>query len=124
EIVELTSGKKAGQREGKIVSTYEAAQRQRRRRPVISREHGADRRFVMSLAINETVRLRFEDGTVPLYPVQKMDVNGTILCRPVTFAGKMTDRDKPPLIIRRTANSLQAKKVTVDPLGRIRDAHD
>ncbi|MHC4194271.1 MAG: hypothetical protein ACYSP9_08900, partial [Planctomycetota bacterium] len=60
-----------------------------------------------------------DDGSKVLHRVQKLTQSGTIVLRPHTYAGKLSDYDKPPLIQRRSPNTLKGHKVTVDPLGRI-----
>ncbi|RIK84573.1 MAG: type II CRISPR RNA-guided endonuclease Cas9 [Planctomycetota bacterium] len=91
--------------------------------PVIQRNHGPTRRFIMSLSINDVILLELDNGSTMPHRVQKMS-EGSIILRPHTYAGKVSDYDKPPLIQRRTPNTLRGRKVTVDPLGRIRWAND
>lgn len=89
----------------------------------VERNGTPKRKFVMSLAANELILLECDDGPPSLHRVQKMS-EGSIILRPHTYAGKVSDRDKPPIIQRRTPNSLRGRKVTVDLLGRIRWAND
>src|SRR5207244_4338085 len=110
--------------EGRVVSKFQAARRIVERRPIIDRSHPDGWKFVMSLSINEMVLIAEESGRESLFRVQKMDVNGGVILRPHTFSGKAKDTDKPPLILRRSGNTLHGRKVTVDPLGRIRWAND
>ncbi len=111
-------------REGVLVSMLDAATRIKDGNPVVNRKTLPDRRFVMSLSINEMLEVEMPDGSKRLHRVQKMDINGSLVLRPHTYAGKVSDTDKPPLILRKTANTLRGRKVTVDPLGRIRWAND
>lgn len=92
---------------------------------IVQREHHQcpDARFVTSLSPGETVRVE-EPGSEALWVVQKFDVNGVIVLRPITYAGQRKDTDRPPLIMRRNFNTLKARKVTIDPLGREFPAHD
>jgi hypothetical protein len=77
----------------------------------------------MSLAINEMFLLKMPDGSHLLHRIQKLS-EGSIVLRPHTYAGKVSDYDKPPIIQRRTPNTLRGEKVMVDRLGRIRRAAD
>jgi CRISPR-associated endonuclease Csn1 len=123
EIIETTDKKGRSQRLGKVVSTFEAAQRIRRRQPIIQRDHGPDSKFIMSLSINEMFLLQLQDGSEVLHRVQKLSEGGIVL-RPHNYAGKVSGYDRPPQIQRRTENTLRGRKVAVDPLGRIQDAND
>jgi CRISPR-associated endonuclease Csn1 len=120
EIFKLPNGKQSS----RIVSTLEAVQRIKAGRSIIDRTHPAGGCFVMSLSINEMLLIEVLPGKNELLRVQKMDVNGSIILRPHTFAGRQRDTDKPPLIVRKSGTTIQGKKVTVDPLGRIRWAND
>jgi len=123
EIFEYTDDKGHTRREGVVVSMFEAAQRIRRGEPIVKRDHGPGKRFVMSLAKNEMVMLKLDDESYQLHRVQKISP-GLIALRPHYYAGKVSDYDKPPLIQRRTPSTLEGYKVTIDPLGRIHPAND
>jgi CRISPR-associated endonuclease Csn1 len=90
---------------------------------VIRKDHGPREGFVMSLSINELFDLELEDGIKRLHRVQKMS-EGSIILRPHTYAGEVSDTDKPPIIQRRGPNTLRGEKVVVDCIGRIRSARD
>jgi CRISPR-associated endonuclease Csn1 len=115
--------KKSGQR-GVIVSSIDAAQRVRLREPLVDRKCAPNEEFVMSLSINEMILISDDSGIERLFRVQKMDVNGSVILRPHTYAGRCKDTDKPPMILRRSGSTITGRKVTVDPLGRIRWAND
>ncbi|MBU1920314.1 type II CRISPR RNA-guided endonuclease Cas9, partial [bacterium] len=68
EILESQDGKKW---EGKFVSTVEAARRAKAGIPVFQKDHGPDRKYVMSLCINDMIELESK-GQRQLYRVQKM----------------------------------------------------
>ncbi len=108
---------------GFLVTMFEAAKRLINAQSVVQRKHGVNYQFVMSLTINEMFLLDMGNGQRILHRVQKMSP-GSIILRPHTYAGKVSDTDKPPLIQRKTPNTLRGNKVTVDPLGRIRWAND
>lgn len=110
-------------REGRVISMFEAVRRSRSGQAVVCRDYGDGKRFVCSLSRNELFLLETEDGTV-LHRVQKIDQNGRIILRPHTFAGKLSDGDKPPLIQRKGSNTIRGRKVTVDPIGRVFPAKD
>lgn len=120
---------------GVVRSVFECAQvamvngrRRKQKLPpviLISRVHPSipNAKFLYSLSKDEMFVLDVGDETV-LCRVQKFDVNGTIILRPHTYSGKVADTDKPPLIFRKSASTLTGKKVTIDPLGRLAEAHD
>jgi CRISPR-associated endonuclease Csn1 len=95
----------------------------RKRITLIDKELRGQKKFVMSLAINEMFLLKMPDGSHLLHRIQKLS-EGSIVLRPHTYAGKVSDYDKPPIIQRRTPNTLRGEKVMVDRLGRIRRAAD
>ena len=66
----------------------------------------------MSLSINEMFLLEMPDGSKALHRIQKLS-EGSIILRPHIYAGKVSDHDKPPLIQRRTPNTLRGEKVVV-----------
>ncbi|MCF7954231.1 MAG: type II CRISPR RNA-guided endonuclease Cas9 [Phycisphaerae bacterium] len=124
EIFEYTDKKGNLKREGKVVSMFEAVNRKRDNKPVICRDCGDGKTFVCSLGKNELFMLEVEEGVFVLHRIQKFDQKGSIILRPHTYAGQVSDTDKPPLIQRKSANTLNGYKVTVDPIGRIFRAND
>lgn len=119
EIYRYTSGPSSGEQDGKVIPTIDVMKRRNERVSIICRDFGPGTEFVMSLSINEMLLVEL-DGAESLHRVQKMDVNGSIILRPHTYGGEVSDRDKPPFILRKAITTLRGKKVTVDPLGRIR----
>ncbi len=95
----------------------------KKRISLIDKELGTGKKFVMSLSINEMFMLEMQDGSHSLHRIQKLSP-GSVILRPHTYAGKVSDYDKPPIIQRRTPNTLRGEKVTVDRLGRLRRAAD
>jgi CRISPR-associated endonuclease Csn1 len=124
EIFECIDTKGRTKQDAVVVTMLEAVRRSRMAEPVIQRNHGPDRRFLCSLAINEMFMLKLDDGTEVLHRVQKIDQNKRVILRPHTHGGKLSDSDSPPLIQRKSASTLVGYKVTVDPLGRIWPAND
>ncbi|HNS22185.1 MAG TPA: type II CRISPR RNA-guided endonuclease Cas9 [Sedimentisphaerales bacterium] len=120
EIFEYTQGPDKGKRDARVVSTYEAVRRSREDQPVVCREHGANTRFICSLAINDMVLLTGKTGELALYRVQKMSAAKQIYFR--HHAAARIDREDT--LVRRQATLFSGSKVTVDPLGRISVAND
>lgn len=109
-------------REAVWVSMIEAARRVREREPLIQREHPMrkDATFLMSLAPGEMVLGTFK-GHERLCVFQTgASTQGQLYFAEHTDARKSGDREKFAV----TASTLAARKVTVDPLGRIRWAND
>ncbi len=126
-------------RDAYVATRFEVLQRVQRNRkhrqkgeplePVICTKHPdhPDARFVMYLCKKDMFLLEYEeDGEKQeiLCRVQKFDVNKNITLRPHTYAGKLSDYDKEPLIFRRNPNTLHGRKVNIDPLGRIKVVND
>ncbi len=124
EIFEYTDKKGGVKRDGKVVTMFEAVQRSQRGEPVVKRDYGNGKKFICSLAINEMFMLELDDDNSELHRVQKIIYDGRIVLRPHTYAGKISDSDKPPLIQRKNASTLRGHKVTVDPIGRIWPTND
>ena len=127
EIFEYTDAKGNVKRDGKVISMFEAVQRSRQGKPVVCRDYGDGKQFIFSLAKNELFRLEMEPEEYLLHRIQKFGEVGSsiiIVLRPHSFAGKVSDSDKPPYIQRKTPNTLKGHKVIVDPLGRIFPAKD
>lgn len=123
EIFEYTDIKGILKRDGKVISMFDAVQRNRKGEPVICHDYDGGKKFICSLSKNELFMLEL-DGEQVLYRIQKFDQKGSIILRPHTYAGQVSDTDKPPLIQRKSANTLKGYKVTVDPIGRIYPAND
>lgn len=110
-------------RDSEIITMFEAAIRAKNKQPLINRNHGLNTRFVMSLSINEMLLLDVGADDLMLHRIQKL-TKKEIIMRPHTYAGQVKDTDKPPVIQRRSPNTLRGQKVAVDRLGRIRWAND
>ena len=108
--------------EAVFVTMLEAMDRVKRGEPIVQRTH-PDRphaRFVMSLASREMVLANWKDGQHLLTFKTAASTQGQIYFALHTDARRSSDQAK----FVATANSLDARKVTVDPLGRIRWAND
>ena len=124
EIFEFTDKKGNLKRQGRVVSMFEAVNRNLKNKAVICRDYDDGKRFVCSLSKNELFMLEIAEGEFSLHRVQKLIQDGRIVLRPHTYAGKVSDSDMPPLIQRKNFNTLKGYKVTVDPIGRVFRAND
>jgi len=110
-------------REAVFVSMLEAARRKKDGEPIIRRVHPArpDARFIMSLSRGEMVLLR-HNGREALYCfVTAASTSEQMWFRHHTAAGKASDKRG---VVSKSPGTLDARKVTVDVLGRIRWAND
>lgn len=127
EIFRYEGGVRHGRFGGRIVPLFEAAQRLRRREPVVQRDHGPGTRFVMSLCNNDTV-LVHHDSSDRLYRVQKISQTASggpdITLRLHTAATIDDDSEKLRITSWRRWGELNIRKVTVDPIGRVLPAND
>ena len=91
------------------------------------KDYNDNKEFVCSLGKNEMFMLEVDEDENVLHRIQKLGMVGgssIIILRPHTYAGKVSDTDKPPLIQRKTANTLKGYKVTVNSIGRVYRAND
>jgi len=128
EIVETRDEKGNPRWEGHLVNLFEAYQRHYKERlPVVRRDHGPDKKFLFSLAPSESVMVTDEDGD-HLWRVIciSQDKSGR-----VQFEFRLHTDARPMKELRQTKGArirkspdalrkLNARKVLVDPLGRIR----
>jgi len=109
-------------RDAVFVTMLEAADRLQRRRPIIRRQHPdrPDARFVMSLSGGEMVLADWKGEEKLLVFRTAASTQGQLYFSEHTDARRSSEQAKHVA----TANSLQARKVTIDPLGRPRWAND
>jgi len=102
-----------------VVSLFEAARRLAKREPVVRRRHENGAVFVMSLASGDT--LEYPDGDKKGYwIVQGAWANGQIVIESANDAAhKTTTRPAPGALLRDNV-----RKISVDPVGRVRPAND
>jgi len=127
EIFEYEDGKGRTRCDARIISMFDATQRSQQGEALVKKDYGDARRFVCSLAPNEMFMLETSDGATILHRIQYITLLPTgprIVLRPHTYSGKVSEHDKPPLVQRRSPNTLAGYKVTVDPLGRVCRAND
>ncbi len=125
EIFEYKDKKGNIKWDGDVVSTYEAMRRLRKGEPVIKRDHGEGKKFIFSLAINEGVLMKDDEGEERLWRVQKIGQNKQIFFIKNTDARRVIEipkegRSRLPDTLRKS----EARKVLIDPLGNIRWAND
>lgn len=122
--VEIIEDTKTGKRKGIFVTAIEAAKRARiDKTKIVQREHGNEWRFVMSLCINDTLEIIDNDGVVKQYRVQKMSgANNRITLRLHTVSGVENNTG----MFECSPNTMpkNAKKVLVDPIGRVWPCND
>jgi CRISPR-associated endonuclease Csn1 len=108
-----------------FVTTLEATMRLRDKKTVIQREHPKDEnaRFLFSLSNGEAVWTKFE-GEGSLYCYRK----GTSTVKRLTFVNHRDARRSKEVkmyhIMPGTFQKYEFRKVTIDPIGRIRWAND
>jgi len=117
-----------GKWNAQVVTMWDAARRGRSGEPVVDqRPETGDGRFVMSLALGELFEIDGdEDGQRLLCVVRKLDQRSKLLYyKPHTDARLAGEINKDNLYLSpKRMQDLNARKVTVDPIGRIRRAGD
>jgi len=109
-----------------VVTMWEAAKRARAGQSPIDRVPPKGNRFVMSLSTGEMFEMVDKDGEVVLCVVRKMDQRSKRVYYKFHTDARETDLiNKDNLYMSpKKMQEVGAKKVTVDPLGRIRWAND
>jgi hypothetical protein len=105
---------------------WDAAKRARAGQCPVDRTPPKGKRFVMSLSNGEMFEIVGDDGEIQLCVVRKMDQRSKRLYYKLHRDARETDEiNKENLYLSpRRMREVEAKKVTVDPLGRIRWAND
>lgn len=102
-----------------VVSLLEASRRLARQDSIVRRERGDGAKFLMSLSPGDSLRL-VRDGKESVRVVSSVWGNGQVVLTDHNDAVKVTEfRPRPKTIV-----SNGGKKVSVDPIGRIRPAND
>lgn len=124
--IEIIENVETGKRAGRVVTAMEAARRARRARSAIVRRDCEEGwRFVMSLSINDLVKLDEPENGRDLYRVQKISnivATGTIQITLRTHTSASIDDNATRLLV--SPNTLGGRKMSVDPLGNLEAAHD
>jgi CRISPR-associated endonuclease Csn1 len=130
EIVEVTDAKGRVKWEGHVVSLFEAYRRRRAKEPVVRRENGDGKRFLFSLAPTDTIELDKEDGQRAHYHVRSIWLeSGALRMRyaPLNDARKAEEMKKAKasqVKMIEPLRKLGMRKVTITPLGEVRNAND
>ena len=108
-----------GKADFEIVSLFEASRRLAQRNPVAQRVRKDGAAFVMSLATGEAIK--FPEGTKKgIWIVQGVWASGQVVLERDTDADHSTTTRPMPNPILKDA----AVKISIDPIGRVRPAHD
>jgi CRISPR-associated endonuclease Csn1 len=112
-----------GETDFDVVTMFEATKRLARREPVFQCNRGDDSQFVMSLAPGDAVVFAKDDKSpICIWRVQKLSGNGQIYF--------VDHRDASQSLVSMFAPTVgglmsrQGKKISVDPIGRVRPARD
>lgn len=109
-----------------VVTMWDAAQRARSSLPAVDTSPPEGKRFVMSLSIGEMFEMVGDDGEIQLCVVRKMDQRSRRVYYKLHTDARETERINKDNLYLSPKKMLEksARKVTVDPLGRIRWAND
>jgi CRISPR-associated endonuclease Csn1 len=111
--------KPSGEPEFEVVSLYEAVRRLKANEPVVRRDR-SDAQFVMSLSLGDTIMLPEGHDKGRLRVVQSIWASGVVVTLSNTDAlGETVWRPSAGSLL-----SMGARKISVDPIGRIREARD
>ena len=125
EILETTDKKGNVKWEGLIVDQFTALQRVKKCEPVVKRDHGAEKRFVMSLAGGDTIQFDAQ-GSRGTYVVRTISGNNIEMVR-INDARKKKDIKASGDWLKRSVNALREAnvcRIQVTPLGEVRRAND
>jgi len=110
-----------GKIEGAVISLMDAVKRVSRREPVVQRTGDDGRRLIISLSLGDTFYIPEGDRT-GYWTVKSISGNGQVFCKPINNADAspagVWGPSPAPLI------KLSARKVSIDPIGRVRPAND
>lgn len=130
EILRTTDKRGRTRWEGKTVTLLEAIQRLRSGKPVVKRDHGSDKEFLFSLGADDMIRIKEPDDRPGLYRIRVIsDYESGVKFDYVSIkeARKKDEISKAGDWFRKSPNQLRemkCRKVTVSPLGEIRQAND
>jgi CRISPR-associated endonuclease Csn1 len=113
--------------EGQTVSRFEAVQRKRRGEAIVKRDHGANRRFKFSISASEHLMMHKGSQGECLYRVENISGSNLELILHTDARPSTLRKSIPSARVRASASTLrglQARKVTVCPLGEILPAND
>lgn len=102
------------------VSLLKASQRLTRRQPIVQRERNDGAKFLMSLSKGDSLRLT-QDNKIKIVIVESIWSSGQIVIVDHNdAAGKSRTQPKVNSLLLKS----HAKKVSIDPIGRVRPAND
>ncbi len=110
-----------GKIESEVVSLFEAVKRVSRREGVVRRASSSGASLLMSLSLGDTFLIPSGDR-VGYWTVKTIAGNGQVFCKPLNSADPSPSGQwgpSPGPLVK-----LGARKVSVDPIGRIRSAND
>jgi CRISPR-associated endonuclease Csn1 len=117
---EIYADTETGKWDGEIVSTFEAARRAAMKQPIVKKDHGRGKEFIMALHVNDM--LEITQGTNSLIVVVQKLSAGDIVLRPHNQA--RTDKEYKTVgrIIKteRTLRDLKPRLLDVTVLGDVR----
>ncbi len=128
-IVYWAEGEGEGENEkwsADVVTMWDAANRARSGLPPIDKEPPKGKRFVMSLCAGEMFEMVGSDGEIQLCVVRKLDQRSRRVHYKLHTDAREADKVNKDNLYLSPKKMLEcsARKVTVDPLGRIRWAND
>lgn len=119
--VEIIENIKTGKREGRFITTIEAAKRARKdKTSIIQKDHGQEWKFIMSLAINDMVEIT-QNNQKRYYRVQLLDGSNENITFRLHTATTLDDAETR---LFKTPNTLRCNKVMVDTVGNLASCND
>tara|TARA_B100000315_G_scaffold259178_1_gene314023 strand:+ start:31 stop:3072 length:3042 start_codon:yes stop_codon:yes gene_type:complete len=127
---------KTGKRKGKVISLFEAAQRKRKKLPIVDKTPEEGWKFVMTLSINEMVIIHDNAEEIEskiddlkwvnkhLYRVQKINATGRTFYRQHTVAILKDKENNEPGMQEGSPNKKRGRKVVINNLGKLEFLND
>lgn len=118
--IEIFADTETGKWDGVVVSTLEAARRAAMKQPIVKKDHGRGKEFVMALHVNDMLEITLGDNSL-IVVVQKLST-GQIVFRPHNQARTDDEYNKIGRIIKneRTLIELKPRLLDVTVLGDLR----
>jgi len=131
EIFEYKDKKGNLKWDGVMVSQYDAAERKRRKEPIIQRDHGLDKKFLFSLSSGSIIETDDENGGRGVYRVRTVSANSQGYMR-LEFVKNSDSRLKKKIMESKgwiikpleSLRKINCRKVVVTPIGEVRYAND
>ncbi|MFN9113631.1 MAG: hypothetical protein ACK5XN_26475, partial [Bacteroidota bacterium] len=118
--VEIFADTGTGKWNGVIVSTFEAMRRASMKQPIVKKDHGRSKEFIMALHVNDMLEITHGDNS-SIVVVQKLS-EGDIVLRPHNQARIDDEYKKVGRIIKteRSLRDLKPRLLDVTILGDLR----